>query len=429
LLDQMPRSFEREGRHFQMRYRAISGADDDTFESLLVVIHDATEIMNRERAERNQKEMLVVFQRLMTDPAGWETFFESGSQIVRSLSSAGGGEDVDTRRAVHTLKGNCAVMGLEGMAQFIHELEGRLAQGTTRLSPEDADALAQRWEQLSSICTKLGAGSRQDQRIAIGIAEHAELLAALERPTNLGDLARRVASWRDEPVADQLGRIREQIEVLSRRLGKGQPQVLTEAGSLRLPKGAFADLWSVAAHLVRNVVDHGFQTAEERAAAEKSPTNRVWLRASEKASGTGARAFVFTISDDGRGIDWDKIGRRAAAAGLATATRGDLEQALYVDAISSRDELSETSGRGVGLGAVWGAVKRLAGSIEVESTAGQGTTFRITLPWPAATTSRSPVSPAARGSDAQRLPPQNPVRAGAPDDVASTPYNPREGRN
>jgi two-component system, chemotaxis family, sensor kinase CheA len=433
LLDQMPRSFERDGRHFQLRYRPISGAND-SFESLLVVIHDATEAMNRERAERNQKEMLVVFQRLMTDPSGWETFFENGSQIVQSLSSADANDDVATRRAVHTLKGNCAVMGLEGMARFIHELEGRLAEGAARLSPEDAEALVQRWDQLRSFCTQLGAGTQQDRRITISLAEHEELLAALERPADLAALVRRVASFRDEPVADQLARIQEQIEVLARRLGKGEADVQTEAGDLRLPKGAFADFWAVAAHLVRNVVDHGFQTAEERAAAGKSPRNRVRLRASEKTSERGEREFVFSISDDGHGIDWEKIGRRAAAAGLASATHGDLERALYADAISSRDELSETSGRGVGLGAVWGAVRRLAGSIEVESTSGQGTTFRITLPWPAATASPSPFKSPARGADAQRSPLQNPVRGGvargAPgDDVVSSPYNPREGSN
>jgi two-component system chemotaxis sensor kinase CheA len=426
LLDQMPSSFARDGRYFQIRYRTIPGPNS-VFDSLLVVIHDATEAMKRAHAERSQREMLVVFQRLMTDPTGWETFFRSGSQIVQLLSSADAPDGATARRLVHTLKGNCAVMGLEGMAQFMHDLEGRFAGHPARLGPEDAESLAQRWDQLRSICTELGASNTGSRRIAISVEEHAELVLALERSANLRALAHRVASWRDEPVADQLARVREQIEVLSRRLGKGEADVVTEAGDLRLPNGAFADFWAVVAHLVRNAVDHGFQSSEEREVAGKSPRNRVWLRASER----GDRAFVFSISDDGRGIDWDKLARKAAAAGLATATRADLERALFVDAISTRDQASETSGRGVGLGAVWGVVTGLGGTIEVESTAGQGTTFRVALPWPAATESPAASSaPRAEGAQVARSQPvgrRDATSGASNDEAASGLFNVRRG--
>jgi two-component system, chemotaxis family, sensor kinase CheA len=404
LLDQMPRAFARDGRYFELRYRAISGPNRD-LDSLLVVIHDATEAMKRERAEQNQKEMLVVFQRLMTDPAGWETFFETGSEMVKALSSADPPDDVTARRLAHTLKGNCAVMGLEGMARFMHDFEGRFTAGAARLSREDAESLLQRWGELGAICAELGAGTPSGDRIAISAEEHGELLLALERSADLGTLARQVASWRDEPVADQLGRIREQIEVLSRRLGKGEADVRTEAGNLRLPKRAFANFWAVVAHMVRNSVDHGFQTVEERVAAGKGPKNQVWLRASEEEEQEGERVFVFTISDDGRGIDWEKVAQKAAVAGLPAATRADLEQALYLGAITTRDEVSDTSGRGVGLSAVRSVVMGLGGKIEVESTVGHGTTFRIALPWTAATASLSTSNlPDARGSHVGRTP-------------------------
>ena len=133
------------------------------------------------------------------------------------------------------------------------------------------------------------------------------------------------------------------------------------------------------------------------------------MRASQQDDG----AFVLSISDDGRGIDWDKLAQKAAAAGLATNTRADLERALYADAISTRDQVSETSGRGVGLGAVWGAVTGLGGRMEVESTAGQGTTFRIVLPWPASTESLAKSSLLeAAGHPARRSSAQSAVRMG-----------------
>ena len=128
------------------------------------------------------------------------------------------------------------------------------------------------WE---SICAKLGARTSGHQPIVISIEEHENLLLALERTASLKTVARQVASWRDEPVAHRLERIRKQLQVLSRKMGKGEADVVTEAGNLRLPSHAFAEFWDVLAHVVRNVVDHGFQTAEERVAAGKSPENRL----------------------------------------------------------------------------------------------------------------------------------------------------------
>jgi two-component system, chemotaxis family, sensor kinase CheA len=377
LLDQLPKTFVRDGHHFQLRYRTIPGASGE-FDSLLVVIHDASEAVQRERAERGQKEMLVIFRRLLTDPAGWEEFFASGSRMVQLLSGNDPPDRVTACRLVHTLKGNCAVMGMESMAQFIHDLEGRMVEQPIAPSADDVQALAERWGELGAISAQLGAGTSRGREITISVEEHAELVHALEHPDNGTALVRRVASWRDEPVERRLERMRDQIEVLSRKLEKAEPEVTIEARALRLPQGSFTELWAALAHVVRNAVDHGFQTADERSAAGKGPKNQVWLRAFED----GERGFVISLGDDGHGVDWEKVAQRASAAGLPTSTPGDLERALFADSISTRDQVSETSGRGVGLGAVRSVVTALGGRIEIESAAGKGTTFRFALPWP-----------------------------------------------
>jgi len=242
--------------------------------------------------------------------------------------------------------------------------------------------------EVGTISAQLGAGTSRRRGISISVEEYEELMHALEHRDDTPALLRRVASWRHEPVARRLERMRDQIEVLARKLEKAEPEVIIEAGALRLPAGSFAELWAALAHVVRNAVDHGFQTAAERAAAGKSPKNRVWLRAFED----GERGFVISLGDDGRGIDWEKIAQRASAAGLPTGTRADLERALFVDSISTRDQVSETSGRGVGLGAVRSAVTALGGRIELESAAGQGTTFRLALPWPTVPAESKPAS-------------------------------------
>jgi two-component system chemotaxis sensor kinase CheA len=272
-------------------------------------------------------------------------------------------------------------MGMESMAQFLHDLEGRLSGQAAVLSADDVQALAQQWGEMGAISAQLGAGASRSRELTISVAEHEELLLALKQPAaNSRALARRVASWRDEPVVRRLERMKDQIEALSRRLGKAEPEVTIEANALRLPPGSFAELWAALAHVLRNAVDHGFETADERAAAGKSPKNRVWLRAFED----GPSGFVVSIGDDGHGIDWEKVAQKASAAGLPAATRADLERALFTDSISTRDQVSETSGRGIGLGAVRSVVTALGGRVEIENAAGCGTTFRFALPWPTA---------------------------------------------
>jgi len=266
------------------------------------------------------------------------------------------------------------------MAQYFHDLEDRLAEQPAGLDADEGRAVAQRWGELAAICAQLGAGAGRDREITVSVEEYEELLHALEPAGSSRALARRVASWRDEPIARRLERMKDQIEVLSRKLGKAEPDVIIEARAVRLPHGSFPELWAALTHVVRNAVDHGFQTAEERTAAGKSPKNRVWLRAFED----GDRGFVVSLGDDGHGIDWEKLAQKASAAGLPTATRADLERALFTDSISTREHVSETSGRGVGLGAVRSVVAALGGRIEVESAAGRGTTFRFALPWPSA---------------------------------------------
>jgi two-component system chemotaxis sensor kinase CheA len=419
LIDQMPKTFVRDGRHFQLRYRTISGASG-SFESLLVVIHDATEAVERDRAEVAQKEMLAIFRRLMTDPGGWREFFESGSRMVALLCGAPPPDDVTARRLVHTLKGNCAVMGLESMARLMHDLEGRETAGAAILGAEDVRELAQRWGELGAISARLGGASAPGEKdaterpITISAMEYDDLLLALERGGDQAALVRRVASWRDEAISARFERVRNQIEVLSRKLGRGEPDVTIDGPTLRVSTESFADLWTVLAHVVRNAVDHGFETAEERAAAGKSPRNRVWLKAIAK----GDLGFVISIGDDGRGIDWRKLAEKAAAAGLPTATRADLEEALYTDSISTRDHASETSGRGVGLAAVRSVVRSLGGSIEIESTPGQGTTFRFALPWPPPRSRSNFLAPVGQPGG---LPAGEALRSPSPPNVRSGP--------
>jgi two-component system chemotaxis sensor kinase CheA len=90
--------------------------------------------------------------------------------------------------------------------------------------------------------------------------------------------------------------------------------------------------------------------------------------------------LAVAISDDGRGIDWERVRQRARQLGLPTETDADLEKALFSDGLTTRNDTTEISGRGIGTAALSSSIRSLGGRIELESVAGQGTTLRCSIP-------------------------------------------------
>ena len=134
-------------------------------------------------------------------------------------------------------------------------------------------------------------------------------------------------------------------------------------------------------HLVRNAIDHGLETVEERRSSGKPVTGRLTIAAFYE----GNHVHV-VVEDDGRGIDVDRVARRATALGLASKEEIEalspqevLNFAFY-PGFSTRDSVSTLSGRGIGLDVVRGTIEELKGTVEVATTPNRGTRFLIRLP-------------------------------------------------
>ena len=144
---------------------------------------------------------------------------------------------------------------------------------------------------------------------------------------------------------------------------------------MRLPVQRWAPFWSAFVHVVRNAVDHGLESAEERALGGKPPTGKITLRARREGD-----TITIQVADDGRGIDWERIRDRARAAGLMHQRQAALVDALFVEGVSTAESVTSVSGRGVGLSAVRQACNGLDGKIQVTSEAGAGTTLSFRFP-------------------------------------------------
>jgi two-component system chemotaxis sensor kinase CheA len=209
------------------------------------------------------------------------------------------------------------------------------------------------------------------------------LVELTERHTPHRELAEQLRELAYEPVQRRFMRLAERAKSLAARLGKQPVVVEQDAGSVRLPVEPWAEFWGSFVHVVRNAVDHGLESPTERASAGKSgsPTLRLVCRRQ-------GPQLIVEVSDNGHGIAWERVRAKAVEQGLPHETNEDLVNALFTDGLSTREEVSDTSGRGVGMSSVRAACQALDGQIEVISQQGEGTTFRFRFPQAFATPSR-----------------------------------------
>jgi two-component system chemotaxis sensor kinase CheA len=370
-LEQMPHRLTLGTTHYRVDYRPIGTSEPH--QHFLVIITDVTTEVERERAELEQREALALFEHVLVDRTGFQGFVEEASNIVDRLVRGGSPDPSVIKRLIHTLKGNAALYGLKSVADECHFLEESIAERGVLPNTEAYVTLKTRWERLTRIVeTLLGTRSRS---IEIDDEEFAALETAARGGESGPMLLKRVRALKLEPAAKRLRHFQEQAKRIAARLDKGDILVQVEDDGVRLDHRTWAEFWGAFVHAVRNALDHGLEPSEDRASAGKTAPATLILRSYENKD-----RLVIEIADNGRGIDWPKVAARAAAAGLPADTALALENALFVDGISTAASVTDVSGRGVGMGALLAATRALGGNLAIQSTLGEGTTVRFTFP-------------------------------------------------
>jgi len=153
-----------------------------------------------------------------------------------------------------------------------------------------------------------------------------------------------------EPVEPRLRSFVEQTQHIAKRLGT-----------------KWAPLWPALVHAVRSAIDHGIEVPSERLAAGEAERGRIALRAARSGA-----TIAIEVHDDGRGIDWDRIRERAAARGSNIDSKDAVQANLFAGGVSTAQEVTDISGRGVGMSALSTVVHDLGGSIQLDRITGGG---------------------------------------------------------
>jgi two-component system, chemotaxis family, sensor kinase CheA len=201
-------------------------------------------------------------------------------------------------------------------------------------------------------------------------------LAQLER--NVRELQESVMRVRMVPISFVFSRFPRMVRDLSQRLGK-QVELKMTGGETELDKTVLEKIGDPLVHLVRNSIDHGIESQEQRQASGKAARGTVHLHAYHRGS-----SITVEVSDDGGGLKRERILAKARERGLIGADEQLSDEAvgnlIFLAGFSTHDQATDISGRGVGMDVVKRNVDELGGSIEVRSEAGIGSRFIITLP-------------------------------------------------
>ena len=371
--DQMPKTIVRDGKHLAIKFKAVNAANG-SLHKVLVMITDITELVEAGKRELQQRELVAIFQNFSADRDGFLQFVKDARDLVQRICSRSNenNKELDFRE-IHTLKGNSSQFGLFSVAQVCHKLETELSESGRALTAEERMQLKSIWTEAFKTLKDF-VGDSDSKHVVVEFDEYESVIQKMRTLTGAETLLDRLSSWSLEPTSVPFKRLGEQVRGLSQRLDKGDVEVVVKDNGIRFDSDSLRDLWMNATHLVRNMVDHGLESPDERTKLGKGRPKIVFESHASEANVT------LRFSDDGQGIDWDKLKTIAQKKGLPTATHADLEHALFADGVSTKDEVSETSGRGVGMSALLSAVKKLGGKISIESRRGQGTTFLIELP-------------------------------------------------
>lgn len=396
--------------------------DQGTVARLMLCLWDVTQLRELQAQAKDQKrELAMIGEILAVNQEKFNAFADSTLRFVTDnqslLAQVGEAPTADSHadtiatlfRNIHTIKGNARTYGLLHLSNLVHETEqtyDAMRKNTAevwnvavmRAQLDSTAKLLSEYVHINAIkLGRKGPGRRGNvdkflmvpkERInaAVQVIDQAPLGDALAMAATLQRLRHEMQLLGTENVQDVLSGVLESLPSLAQELGKEPPRTVVDDAGI-VVRSQVADLLkNVFMHLYRNSMDHGLEPAAQRLAAGKAAHGSIHLQLA-----LDAKTFSMRLSDDGRGLALGAIYKKALDNGLILneqqTTPEQLAQLIFGHGFSTAQQVTEVSGRGVGMDAVRGFVEDEGGSIAVhftsEDTQADFRTFETVIALPA----------------------------------------------
>ena len=298
----------------------------------------------------------------------------SGTRLRRVASN------LETKYEASTLGGNKVVTTSKLPGQEMKALRHNALLNAVTHGFDDLEF--DRYTEFHLLSRELSEASNDIQTLGRELSHlNSDFLGYLNRQGRIySELQHKLMRLRMIPLASVAPRLHRTVRTVSTQREK-DVRLVIDGENTAIDTTALQDMIDPLLHLLRNAVDHGIETPEERQAAGKAERGTIHLRAFYEGS-----QVIMQLSDDGKGLDIEKIRATAIRHGYinaseaASMTNDELWSYIFVPGFSTAGQVSEISGRGVGMDIVQNAVKRLKGTITIDSQVGRGTTFTVRLP-------------------------------------------------
>ncbi len=367
--------------------------EHNKIKGIVVMASDISDLIQAQHEAENEKARVRLILQIVQNKKHLRTFVKEieswftllGEQLVLSAESINLEE---IKRALHTIKGNAGLYSMKDLVEVTHACEEKVSDHSLEIwKPFLTAALPKMRQHFQSFLNQaheiLGPQSEQREN-KIEVSEQdlknlCDVLSFWSKGRHLSQkLSEKYLQQHLHNLFEPFNQVAQQTAV---QLGKQVQPLKIWGPDIALGNLDLSPLFSALIHCFRNSIDHGLETPEVRQNLGKLPEGRIQITTGTLLKENKDYLF-FSIQDDGAGINPQKIREKLASRGISTDNESDeaVIQHIFDPSFSTKTEITEISGRGVGLDAVKAAVHDLQGEIHVKSVMGQGTCFEFYIP-------------------------------------------------
>jgi two-component system chemotaxis sensor kinase CheA len=383
-----PQWFESGGnRSIYMEYFPIR-EEGGGISDVVLVATDKTQEVEAQKKLENEKSVVDMILKFVRGRNLFVRFLKSVPETLHSverLLPQARQKEAELFRILHTLEGEAGTFSLQKLRTASREpqqlLQGK-PKGWEELLKVSLDQLKESYREAVQTVEGFFGPVLQasEESVTVSFAELEALALTAERRFRNKDLAAEIRKLKfQEQIISAFNHYDGLVQNLSEKLGKKIAPIHFEGGNLRVDLRPLRGLSSAFVHVIRNMADHGIESPEERELEGKNPEGRITIKFELQKS-----VLRIEASDDGRGIDPEIIRRKLQnkfpGEDFSALSDEEIQQEIFRPGFSSREEVGEYSGRGVGMDAVREEVAKMGGTVRVFSQVGSGTGFVFTLP-------------------------------------------------
>lgn len=379
------------GKHIELDYYPIRNSDKQ-IEALVLVASDITSLVEAQEQAEKEKAHAGFILKMFQQKRSFLSFYEESQNLMAELESLTAQSHTEWNkeslfRVLHTLKGGSASYSVRDVAAVTHELESgisRLIEDPSSFNPdrwnELTTQLKQQYEKFKHEVQELLGSTTQShvQKIEVPKPELSQILDLLESWAKTKHWAQSLKSqYLTEPLQMSFDSYNYLVQKTAEQLHKKVSPLIFENPDFRWNYDPYKSFMTSLVHVFRNAIDHGLETPEERVSAGKPEVGEIRIHASETET-----AYEIKIADDGRGLNIFRIKQRMTEKGMDPQglTTEQIALQIFEPQFSTKTEVTDLSGRGVGLDAVKHEVEKLGGHISLKFEENKGTAFIFHLP-------------------------------------------------